>query len=69
MNSDVMADVIAINSETLHGPLCDRPAVPAPGRIRLTAGGLLSSCAVQVYLGALVGGLRAGYAYNTWPLN
>jgi heme a synthase len=23
---------------------------------------------VQTYLGALVAGLRAGYAYNTWPL-
>jgi heme a synthase len=23
---------------------------------------------VQIYLGALVAGLRAGYAYNTWPL-
>jgi cytochrome c oxidase assembly protein subunit 15 len=22
----------------------------------------------QIYLGALVAGLRAGYAYNTWPL-
>ena len=48
--------------------LRDRPAVPAPGRIRLTAGGLLILVLVQVYLGALVAGLRAGYAYNTWPL-
>jgi cytochrome c oxidase assembly protein subunit 15 len=23
---------------------------------------------VQIYLGALVAGLRAGYVYNTWPL-
>ena len=23
---------------------------------------------LQIYLGALVAGLRAGYAYNTWPL-
>src|SRR5271169_3900555 len=48
--------------------LRDRPEVPAPGRIRLTAGGLLILVLVQVYLGALVAGLRAGYAYNTWPL-
>ena len=26
------------------------------------------SCLVQIYLGALVAGLRAGYIYNTWPL-
>ena len=26
------------------------------------------SCWLQIYLGALVAGLRAGYVYNTWPL-
>ena len=30
--------------------------------------GLLILVLAQVYLGALVAGLRAGYAYNTWPL-
>ena len=39
-----------------------------PGRIRLGATGLLILVLAQVYLGALVAGLRAGYAYNTWPL-
>jgi cytochrome c oxidase assembly protein subunit 15 len=29
---------------------------------------LLALILVQIYLGALVAGLRAGYAYNTWPL-
>jgi heme a synthase len=29
---------------------------------------LLLLVMVQIYLGALVAGLRAGYAYNTWPL-
>ena len=30
--------------------------------------GLLALVLVQIYLGALVAGLRAGYVYNTWPL-
>jgi cytochrome c oxidase assembly protein subunit 15 len=30
--------------------------------------GLLVLVLAQIYLGALVAGLRAGYAYNTWPL-
>jgi heme a synthase len=36
--------------------------------VRGGAFGLLSLVMVQIYLGALVAGLRAGYAYNTWPL-
>src|SRR5262249_11709696 len=45
-----------------------RPAAPAPGRIRLTAVGLVVLTLLQIYLGALVAGLRAGLIYNTWPL-
>jgi cytochrome c oxidase assembly protein subunit 15 len=37
-------------------------------RIRFGAFALLILVFVQIYLGALVAGLRAGYAYNTWPL-
>ena len=37
-------------------------------RIRAAAFGLLVLLLAQIYLGALVAGLRAGYAYNTWPL-
>lgn len=33
-----------------------------------TAGVLLALCLFQIYLGALVAGLSAGLAYNTWPL-
>ncbi len=36
--------------------------------IRAGAIGLLVLLLVQIYLGALVAGLRAGHAYNTWPL-
>jgi heme a synthase len=39
-----------------------------PARTRTSAVALLMLVLVQIYLGALVAGLRAGYAYNTWPL-
>ena len=41
---------------------------PPPARIRAVAVGLLVLVLGQIYLGALVAGLRAGYVYNTWPL-
>jgi cytochrome c oxidase assembly protein subunit 15 len=37
-------------------------------RLRISAIGLLILVLAQIYLGALVAGLRAGYIYNTWPL-
>ncbi len=37
-------------------------------RIKAGAIGLVVLVLVQIYLGALVAGLRAGYIYNTWPL-
>ena len=45
-----------------------RARAPLPARIRAGAGGLLVVVLAQIYLGALVAGLRAGYVYNTWPL-
>jgi cytochrome c oxidase assembly protein subunit 15 len=39
-----------------------------PRRIRNSAIVLLVLVLVQIYLGALVAGLRAGLVYNTWPL-
>jgi heme a synthase len=44
-----------------------RPA-PIPGRVRTGAIALLILVLGQIYLGALVAGLRAGHIYNTWPL-
>ncbi len=41
---------------------------PAPARLRSSAKFLLVLVLVQIYLGALVAGLRAGLIYNTWPL-
>ena len=39
-----------------------------PVRIRVTAVALVVLVLAQIYLGALVAGLRAGLIYNTWPL-
>ncbi len=37
-------------------------------RFRATAIGIVALVLVQIYLGALVAGLRGGLIYNTWPL-
>lgn len=46
----------------------ESPSPVMPSRLRASAVGLLVLVVVQIYLGALVAGLRAGYIYNTWPL-
>ena len=46
----------------------DRPIATPPARICASAIGLMVLVLVQIYLGALVAGLRAGLIYNTWPL-
>jgi heme a synthase len=48
--------------------LDERPEVSAPARVQAGAIGLLGLVLAQIYLGALVAGLRAGHIYNTWPL-
>jgi cytochrome c oxidase assembly protein subunit 15 len=48
--------------------LAPRAAVIAPRRIRAAALAILALILVQIYLGALVSGTRAGLIYNTWPL-
>jgi cytochrome c oxidase assembly protein subunit 15 len=47
--------------------LSERQAVVAASRLKITAMVLLALTFVQLYLGALVAGLRAGRVYNTWP--
>jgi heme a synthase len=47
--------------------LTDRPPIPAPARLKITALLLLAVTFLQLYFGALVAGLRAGKVYNTWP--
>jgi cytochrome c oxidase assembly protein subunit 15 len=47
--------------------LTDRPSSAASARLRITSIVLVALTFVQLYLGALVAGLRAGKIYNTWP--
>src|SRR5882762_1380672 len=47
--------------------LAQRQPVAASSRLKITAMALLALTFVQLYLGALVAGLRAGRVYNTWP--
>ncbi len=47
--------------------LTDRPPIAASARLKITSAVLLALTFVQLYLGALVAGLRAGKVYNTWP--
>ena len=44
-----------------------RQSSVASSRLKITAMVLLALTFVQLYLGALVAGLRAGRVYNTWP--
>jgi cytochrome c oxidase assembly protein subunit 15 len=47
--------------------LADRPPSAAAPRLRINSAALVGLTFVQLYLGALVAGLRAGKIYNTWP--
>jgi heme a synthase len=47
--------------------LVDRPPIAASPRLKITSAVLLGLTFVQLYLGGLVAGLRAGKVYNTWP--
>jgi cytochrome c oxidase assembly protein subunit 15 len=64
----VLACVIYVALIWTAQRLDERTPIPVPARIRVSAGGLLVLVLAQIYLGALVAGLRAGYVYNTWPL-
>ena len=47
--------------------MSNRPSPAASPRLKITSVVLLTLTFVQLYLGALVAGLRAGRVYNTWP--
>jgi heme a synthase len=47
--------------------MVDGPPLAAPSRLKITSVALLVLTFVQLYLGALLAGLRAGRVYNTWP--
>jgi cytochrome c oxidase assembly protein subunit 15 len=48
--------------------LGDRPPLQVFSRMKITSVILVLLTFVQLYLGALVAGLRAGLVYNTWPM-
>jgi heme a synthase len=54
--------------ERTHSLFGELGKAAPPLTIRGGAMGLVVLLLVQIYLGALVAGLRAGHAYNTWPL-
>lgn len=45
-----------------------RPAAPRPFVLRVIADAMIAVSLLQIFLGGLVAGLRAGRAFNTWPL-
>jgi heme a synthase len=47
--------------------LTERPSLGGSARLKITSAVLVGLTFVQLYLGALVAGLRAGLVYNTWP--
>jgi heme a synthase len=63
----ILAAVLWTACRILSGP-AGSGAPPTPRRLAATAGGLILLVLLQIYLGALVAGLRGGLLYNTWPL-
>jgi heme a synthase len=47
--------------------LAEPPPIAGSARLKTTGAALVVVTFVQLYLGALVAGLRAGLVYNTWP--
>lgn len=47
--------------------LGERAPLAAAARLKITSSALVALTFVQLYFGALVAGLRAGFVYNTWP--
>jgi cytochrome c oxidase assembly protein subunit 15 len=64
----ILACVIFAATVWTAARLNGRIRLDVPPRLRATAVALLGLILLQIYLGALVAGLRAGLIYNTWPL-
>ena len=64
----VLAAITLVSLVAIATRLEPGRAVPAPRRLRIEAGLTIILVLVQLALGALVAGARAGYSYNTWPL-
>lgn len=63
-----LACVIIVAMVWVAQRIAARPTLAVSGRARMTAAALVALVLVQIYLGAVVAGLRAGLSFNTWPL-
>ncbi|MGO9673613.1 MAG: COX15/CtaA family protein [Methylocella sp.] len=64
----LLASALFVALVWLASSLRERTAPRAPRGLRITANTFVLAVLAQIGLGALVAGLRAGRAYNTWPL-
>src|SRR3954462_12422805 len=64
----ILACVIFAATLWTAARLRTRAPLDVPPRVRMSAIALLVLTLLQIYLGAIVAGLRAGLIYNTWPL-
>jgi cytochrome c oxidase assembly protein subunit 15 len=64
----ILACVIFVACVWTASRIAPRTEVESPRRTRAFSLLLLGVVLAQIYLGALVAGLRAGLIYNTWPL-
>jgi heme a synthase len=64
----IYAALVWTADRILHAGAAQAGRRALPRRLRWSAGALLMLAIVQIYLGALVAGLRAGLIFNTWPL-
>lgn len=64
----VLACVIFMAMVWTAERMAGRKAAPATARLGASAAFLALLVLFQIYLGAIVAGLRAGLTYNTWPL-
>ena len=64
----VLASLILAGLVWLAAGLAPRRIEPVPARLRRSAAALVGLVLVQVALGGLVAGSKAGFTYNTWPL-
>jgi heme a synthase len=64
----IYAALVWTADRILHASAAKAGRRTVPRRLRWSAGALLVLAISQIYLGALVAGLRAGLIFNTWPL-
>jgi heme a synthase len=60
--------IFAASTFIMRGLTPQKVDRPPTSRSHLAAAGLAFLVLFQIYLGALVAGLDAGFSYNTWPL-